>query len=116
MRCGAPEPQPHPYAVHPGASACAPCRAREMPSDRPFKQRRSFGEAQRAICGEGGGVGGATDLTAAGDVSPVTSGSSWTPGWAAGSGLGWDLPNGPGGGGFGEVGPGSAPRDRRGEP
>ena len=91
---GAPGPQPHPCVARPGGPACAPRRAGAMPSDRPFKQRRSFGEAQRAICERGLGCGGwgcwPTDPTAAGDVSSVTSGSGWTPG------LGSRLGPGPG--------------------
>ncbi|TKC37816.1 hypothetical protein EI555_007396, partial [Monodon monoceros] len=46
---GAPEPQPHPLVARPRAPACAPRRAGAMPSDRPFKQRRSFADRCKEV-------------------------------------------------------------------
>uniref|UniRef100_M3Z291 Microtubule associated protein 1 light chain 3 alpha n=25 Tax=Carnivora TaxID=33554 RepID=M3Z291_MUSPF len=48
-RRGAPEPQTEPQAARPGAPACAPRRARAMPSDRPFKQRRTFADRCKEV-------------------------------------------------------------------
>lgn len=53
MRRGAPEPPDRSHIPASRASEVRPARPRRagaMPSDRPFKQRRSFGEAQWAIC------------------------------------------------------------------
>lgn len=54
-----------------------------MPSDRPFKQRRSFGEALGENCHRGPRSGGCQSTPiAAGDVSPMTSGTGRPdPGW-----------------------------------